>query len=341
MKTTTLHDKFLELFIKKETPDMTSIHRTVEKYLKHRYSSGKIQRIAEDMLSKYDFQKEAAEVRRRNKLSSYIDSMVISRIRDSYRSSNTLDIDELDEMKFKALVKQVVLNFGYEVLFIPKKASSSLDIIVHRGDVKIAVLAVKCPPDGYTGTRYVRQIKYMANHYNCEQALLISSSTFDEDALEEARNMGITLLDRSKLLPLVQNLIDNRQKEERQFLISGLAEHKDTVFLDGQIKSPKTKVQVTFIKYYIDPDSHHLVFEGELFNTGKRPVANLTVLIRIYDRQGDCVYQKSAAADNEKLDSKEGTVFKLTFPEVMQSDWKSICRYDLKLEYNNVFAVED
>lgn len=340
MKTTTLHDKILELYIRKENPDKVSLHRTVENYLKHRYPEGKIQKVVDDMLAKYNFEEEAREVRRRNKLNSYIDSMVLSRIRDSFKSSNSFDIDDLDEMKFKALVKQVILNFGYEVLFIPKNHLSSLDIIVHRGDVKVAILAVKCATNCNVGLRSVRQLKYMAHHYNCEQAILISSSYFEPDAAEEARKLGITLLDREKFLPLVQDLIDNRRQEEKQFLVSGLTTSKDTIFLEGQIKSPKTKVQLSFIKYFVDPQSQHLIFEGELYNNGKRPVSGLTVFIKIFNREGECISQRNAAAENEDLNSKETTPFKLVFHEILQSDWKSICRYELKLEYSNVYVAD-
>lgn len=339
MRTTTMYDKILELHIKKEDPDISSISRTVEKYLKRRYSDKKIQRIVEDMLAKYNFKEAAAEVKRRNKLSSYIDSMLVSRIRDSYKSSNAFSIDDLDELKFKALVKQVILNFGYEVLFIPKSSLISLDLIVHRGDIKVAVLAVNCAPGCNAGVRSVKQLKYMADHYNCEQALLISSNGFDSDALEEARNMGVTLLDRHKFLPLVQDLIDNRHKEEKQLLISGLTDNKDNIFLEGQIKSPKTKVQVSFIKYHIDSGNQNLIFEGELFNSGKRPVSGLSVLIKIFNRDGNCVFQKTVPAGKENLESKETTAFKLIFNEIAQSDWKILCRYELKLEYNNVFST--
>jgi len=338
MRIPTLHDKLLELYLKNDDPDNSAVKRSVENYLHKIYPGDKIKRIVDDLKKKHDYQKESEEIRSRNHLASYIDSIITSKIRDSFKSSTMLDIDDLDELKFKALVKRLMLHFGYEMLFIPKNYSNVVDIIVHRSNIKIAVLAVKCAPGCALGLKTVRQIRYIANHYHCEQAILVSSTYFDEDAINEAKEIGVVLLDRDKLQPLIQDLIDNRQKEEKEYLINEVSEYKNTIFLDGQIKFPKAKVQVVFIKYYIDEDQKCLVFDGELVNEGKKPVANLTVDIKIFDRSGECIYRKSLPAHKDHLESKEKTSFKLSFNEIVISDCRNLCRYELKLEYNNVYS---
>lgn len=338
MKMPTLHDKLLELYVKKDEPDNSSLKRSVENYFHKKYSDKKLQRLIDQTSQLCDFKNEASAIKCRNHLSSYIDSIILSRIRDSFKSSKTLDIDDMEELKFKALVKQIILNYGYEVLFVPGNSQQSVDIIVHRGDVKIAILALKCAPGNSVGPKTVRQTRYIADHYHCEQAILISSTYFEPEAVSEARDLGVTLLDKDKLVPLVKDLIDNRQRKENEFLISGIDTNKNTIFLDALIKSQKTKVQVAFIKYHLDPETNFLKFEGELVNTGKKPVSDLMVEIKIFDRAADCVFKKISPVREEKLNSKEKVNFSVVFDDILESDWNNICRYELKLDYSNLYA---
>lgn len=317
--------------------DNDAIKRCVTNYLRKKYDDNKIQKIIDDMYMRYDLNNESTEIRRRNQLSKYIDSIVMSRIRDSYKTSKTLDIDSLDELKFKALVKQVITHFGYETLFTPVNSLNNIDIIVHRKDVKIAVLGVKGDLNSLIGLRTIRQLRYIANYYHCEQALLITNTYFDTEAINEAAEIGITLLDRDKLIPLVKDLVDGRQKEDKEYLIDDIEDQKNAIFLEGEIKFPKTKVQVVFVKYYIDNKSDYLTFEGKLVNTGKRPAANISIEIKLFNRNNDCMYTKNYPVKKEKLESKEEVAFKFCFDDIPQHDWENLCRYQLKLEYKNTY----
>ncbi len=340
MRPSTLRDKLLEFHASQEEFNSEynndNLIRCVTNYLHKKYDIKKVQRLIDDMYNRHDLTQESTDIRRRNQLSNYIDSIVLSKIRDSYKSSKLLDIDSLDELKFKALIKQVVLHFGYEILFNPSN-TKNIDIIVHRKDIKIAVLSVKSDPDSLIGIKTIRQLRYIANYYHCEQALLFTNTYFCPEALDEAVEIGVTLFDRDKLIPLVKDLIDGRQQEEKEYLLNEMNQEKNAIFLEGEIKFPKTKVQVVFIKYYIDEDTSHLIFEGKLINTGKRPASNISVEIKLFNRNNDCIYSNNFPAEKEKLESKEETTFKYAFDEIPQHDWENLCRYQLKLEYKNTY----
>jgi len=342
MRPSSLREKLLELYAEQnidstEEYDIESSKRCVTNYLRKKYDDNKIQKILDDMNSKHDLSDESKEMRRKAQLSQYIDSIVMSRIRDSYKSSKVLDVDSLDDLKFKALVKQVVIHFGYDTLYIPTNSLKNIDIIVHRKDTKIAVLAIKSVPGTFIGIKTIRQLRYIANYYHCEQALLITNSHFDTEAINEASKISITLLDREKLIPLVKDLVDGRQKEDKEYLIDDIEEQKNSIFLEGEIKFPKTKVQVVFVKYYIDNETNFITFEGKLVNTGKKPASNLSVEIKLFNRNNDCIFTKSFPVNKEKLESKEETSFKFYFDEILQDDWENLCRYQLKLEYRNTY----
>lgn len=342
MKPSSLREKLLELYVEQnidtvEKHDIESAKRCITNYLRKRYDDKKIQRILDDINSKYDLFNEAKELKKKAQLSQYIDSIVLSRIRDSYKSSKVLDIDSLDPFKFKALAKQVVIHFGYEILFVPIYNLDNIDLIVHRKDVKIAVLAIKGEPGSLVGLKTIRQLRYIANYYHCEQGLIITNTYFDSEAIEEAANISITLLDRDKLIPLVKDMVDGRQEKDKEFLIDEIGEQKDSIFLEGEIKFPKTKVQVVFVKYYVDNDTNYITFEGKLFNSGKRPASNISVEIKLFNRNNDCMYIKNFPIDKEKLESEEEVPFKFFFDEIPRDDWENLCRYQLKLEYKNTY----
>lgn len=340
MKPSTLHDKILELYTRKDNIEPENIKRCVENYLHKKYDDAKIQKVLSDIESKHDFREESQKLKSRSRLLNYIDSIVLFKIRESFKASESLDINELDVVKFKALVKQVVIHLGYKLLYSPSGSSSGVDFIVHRKNKKIAVLALKNDFQCSVGVKAIRQLRHIANYYHCEQAILVTNTYFDSEALSQAANIGVILLDADKIKPLVQDLIDNRQKEEKEYLLNSFANKQNTVFLDGDIKSTKTKVQVLYINYYIDGEQNTLVFEGKLFNNGKKPVTNCTVNIRIFNRNGDCVYIKSIPAEKDRIESKEETGFKSFFTEIPEEDWMNICRYELKLEYSNVYTAD-
>ncbi|NLC69243.1 MAG: restriction endonuclease [Clostridiaceae bacterium] len=239
----------------------------VTNYLHKKYDDKKIQRIIDNIHKRHNLEEESVKLKRRNQLSIYIDSIILSRIRDSYKSSKPLDMDSLDEWKFKALIKQVLIHFGYEILYVPVNNNKGIDIIVNRKDKKMAVLAIRRDDESLVGAKTIRQLRYMANYYHCERALLFTNTYFSREASSEAFETGVTLFDRNKLVLLVQDLVDGRQQEEKKCLINEMEEFKRTIYLEGEIKFPKTKVQVIYVKYHVDENSGSLIFEGKLINT--------------------------------------------------------------------------
>jgi len=341
MKPYTLRDKLLEFHESQaelnNDYNNEKLIQCVTDYLHKKYDNKKVQRLIDDMCKRHDLKRESIDIRRRNHLADYIDSIVLSRIRDSYKSSKLLDMDSLDELKFKALIKQIVLHFGYEILFSPAN-NKNIDIIIHRKDVKIAVLGIKANNlDSLIGVKIIRQLRYMSSCYHCEQALLFTNTYFSPEAINEAVEIGVGLFDRNKLIPLLKDLIDGRQQEEKEYLLNEMEEQKNAIYLEGEIKFPKTKVQVVFIKYYIDEDTESLIFEGELINTGKKPASNISVEIKLFNRNNDCIYSNNFPVEKEKLESKEETAFKCSFDEIPQHDWENLCRYQLKLDYKNTY----
>ncbi len=340
MKTLTLKDKVLEVYLKKDDPDARSLKRGIERYMRKPCQDRKLDRILDDLKKRYDLENEAEIIKSRMNLSNYIDFIIITRIRESYKSTGDFNLDQLEELEFKSLVKKVILHFGYEELYVPVTDLDNVDLIVHRENEKIAVFAVKADKDCSVGIKSVRQARYIGNYYHCDNVVLVSSTTFDDEAEEEARDEGVTLLDRQKFMPMVRDLINGLKESEKETLISDLDDDSSRIFLDCVVKSPKTKVQIINILYSIkkENDREYLVFDGRLHNTGKRPVENLSIKIRIFDRAGLCQHEKNLELERKGLDSKEKCNFSIVFQDIPKDEWRNLCRYEIKLEYKNINA---
>ncbi len=339
MRPVSLYEKLLELYINDEEPDFQTLKRCVINYLHRKIGEKKVKRIINDALGKHDIKNDVLKLRARNNLSNHIDSIVESRIRESIKCSTGFDIDALDELKFQSIIKLVLLSFGYKILYIPNLYTDSINFIVHRDEVKIAVLSVKSAAGFKVGPRIIEQVRVVANYYNCEQAIVFSNAYFDEQAIRKSNNIGVILLDRDKLIPLVESYIKNRQEEEKEYILSFEEAQKSDIYLEGEMKFPKTKVQVVYIKYSLDNQKTILTFEGKLLNTGKNPCEKIKMNIKVFNREGDISFDKVFAIDKGRLNSKEEIDFKFSFDKVEQFDWLDLCRYQLKLDYKNTSKI--
>mgnify|MGYP000902034696 CR=1 FL=1 len=336
MRSYSLYDKVLELYANNPEPDKDTVKRTVRNFLKRKYPDRKIDRILETLVSEDTLRQEALHARNVNNLRNFAESIIESRIRDSAKTGVPIDIDELDEINFKALIKFIILSYNYELLYTTPLFANSLDFIAHRNNVKVAVYALKTDPAARINARIVRQARYIANLYNCDSVIIVTNGFFDNEALTAGEDIGITLLDKSRILPLLNNIIQTSRKEQKELLTLQNGGIRNEIYMEKVIRFPKTKVQIIDIRYSIT-DERHLVFWGKLVNTGKKPVLNLEINVKLFNRQGDCVYVKNVTVREGLLMSKEETDFSFTFSEIPESEFKSLCRYELTLNYKNIY----
>lgn len=339
MKAITLKDKLTEAYLKKELPEEKDLDRAVKSYLKRKYTPAKISKITADITSKHDFKALADEMKRRSMLNQYIDAVVVSKIREWYKASKNITLDSLDETKFRSLVMQVMQHFEYQLLYVPDTIETRIDAIFHRKETKVAMLSCKAEANVKVGAMYIKQLKFMADYYNCEQALLVTDGSYDDEAILEASRNGITLLDNEKFLPLVIDLVENRKRAEKQILVNSI-QKQNSIYLESVIKSPKSKVHLNFINYDSDLENGIITFSGDLINSGKRPVTSLHVEISLYNRYENIVAKKIVPAKMERLEGGESTDFKIIFDNILESDSRNLCRYEFKLEYSNTYVKQ-
>jgi hypothetical protein len=339
VKPYSLLDRLAEHYATSENPGEHDTKRVVGSFLRKKYAPEKISRLLDYYKQNHDLEEEGKRKRNSNMLEDYVDSIMRSRIRECSRNGELPDMDVLDRLKFKSLVKLVLTHFGYKLLYIPPVRSNGIDFIMHRENRKLAIATQKTSRSIPVTSVTVRKAKYLANLYNCEHLLIVTRGYFDDSAISEAATPEVALIDREKLLPLVKELVEKSGQMEDEQFITGISEEKELIFMEKTIKYPKTKVQVVNIRYYIDEDGL-LVFEGTLNNTGKKPVLRLKVEIRIFNRENERVATKIVTVMEGLLHSGEETSFKFSFEDISRMDWKNICRYELRLDYKNVYKTD-
>ncbi len=334
MRSLSLYDKLLEIYSTKNNPEKADLLRCVEVFLHKKYDSKKIEAIVEGMIKKYDFEMLAQKRRNRNLLASSLDSIILNKVRESYTSDKEINIETLSEMHLKALAKIVLINLGYELLYIPPINSGTVDFVVYRRLYKRAVFVLNSANAFEISKKQIENARRLSTHLNCEQLMVFTNTDFSQEAYKYAEHYQIYLINGSKFTILVRDLVESNQEKEKKLQVkeNELLED-DKLFLEADIKNVKTKVRVMDVTFIPDYEKNELVFEGVLLNAGKHPVTRLMVNIRLYGR--DRSFRDLSCELGDLANGNEAE-FKIQFDISTEYEWKNIYKYMIKLSYRNI-----
>lgn len=118
-------------------------------------------------------------------------------------------VDKLDGIEFEEYIKTLLEKLGYEnVHTTPASNDYGADVIAEKDGIKYAIqcknykdtLGNKCVQEIYSGKEY----------YKCQVGIVLTNSYFTVNAISQAKNTGIILWDRNKLI----ELLDKAKKME-------------------------------------------------------------------------------------------------------------------------------
>ena len=139
-------------------------------------------------------QSEIIDLKLENKkLKNQIDSQDIFHI--SY-------VDKLDGLEFEEYIKVLLEKLGYENVFTtPASGDYGIDVLAEKEGIKYGIqcknykenLGNKCVQEAFCGKEY----------YKCHIGIVVTNSYFTPNAISQAKNTGIILWDRDKLIELM------------------------------------------------------------------------------------------------------------------------------------------
>lgn len=121
-------------------------------------------------------------------------------------SININDIDELGGIEFESFLRRVFLADGYKVEKTPATGDSGVDLILDKDGEKVAVQAKRYDKSNTVPNKAVQEIYSGKDIYNCQKAMVITTSYFSKQAIRDAQKLGVELWDRGKLLTKINEL---------------------------------------------------------------------------------------------------------------------------------------
>jgi len=140
-------------------------------------------------------------------LSNYIDKKEFDLTVNSI-STTTNKFSKLSGSDFEILLHRLYEVMGYSVQDTGKTGDQGGDLIATKGQERILIQA-KCYKDWSVGNSAVQEAVAAKNHYDCNKAIVITTSNFTKEATELAKTNSVELIPRDMIQKM---LLDNLQE---------------------------------------------------------------------------------------------------------------------------------
>lgn len=123
-------------------------------------------------------------------------------------SVTTLSFSKLNGSDFERLLGMLYEAMGYSVQLSGKPGDQGGDLIVTKNQERILIQA-KCYINSTVGNNAVQEAVAARNHYDCNKAAVVTTSTFTREATELAKTNGVELIPKN----LLQKMLLDHLKE--------------------------------------------------------------------------------------------------------------------------------
>lgn len=108
--------------------------------------------------------------------------------------------------EFELLCAEIYRKRGYKVELTSAGGDYGADVIARKGDLTLIIGAKRYDDAQKVGNRWVQQLLGSMPHFNADMAVLITTSGFTKQAVEQAADCPIELIDREELSKIIRNL---------------------------------------------------------------------------------------------------------------------------------------
>lgn len=115
--------------------------------------------------------------------------------------------DNMDGHQFEHFCANVLMRNGFENVSVTSgSGDQGIDIIAYKDDIKYGIQC-KCYHSDI-GNKAVQEVYAGKAYYNCHIGIVLTNRDFTRSAIELARNNGVILWNRTKLLQMIENCKD-------------------------------------------------------------------------------------------------------------------------------------
>lgn len=151
-----------------------------------------------------EFNRESDDIIRTLELIERMDKEA-EEARERIRIRNASGINEIDKMsgiQFEQRLAAYFVNKGYKVQTTATSGDHGADLILEIGKRKIAIQAKRYGKQS-VGNKAIQEAISGKIMYDCDEAWVITTSTFTKSACELAKKANVRLIDRSKLIEML------------------------------------------------------------------------------------------------------------------------------------------
>jgi len=114
------------------------------------------------------------------------------------------NLDSMDGHEFENFCADILRKNGYENVQVTRgSGDQGVDIIAYKDDVKYGIQC-KCYSSD-VGNKAVQEVFSGKTFYSCHVGVVLTNSYFTNAAIQLAKNTGIVLWDRDKLLKMIES----------------------------------------------------------------------------------------------------------------------------------------
>ncbi|HQE01550.1 MAG TPA: restriction endonuclease, partial [Bacillota bacterium] len=104
-------------------------------------------------------------------------------------------VDSLSGLEFEDFLKDLFISYGYSVEDLPYSNDYGADLIISKGAKRIVIQAKNY--QGTVGNKAVQEVVSAKIYYKCDVAMVITNSSYTENAIKTAQASGVILVDRT------------------------------------------------------------------------------------------------------------------------------------------------
>ncbi|MEH7131246.1 restriction endonuclease [Neobacillus drentensis] len=125
-----------------------------------------------------------------------------------YNNIDFKEIDSLDGFKFEEYIAKLLENLGFSKTYVTKKSGDfGADIIaIDKNDTRVAVQCKRYGTQNSVGNDAIQQIYSAMGYFDCQKAMVITTSYFSKPALQMAQKLGVELWNRNTLTEKIASI---------------------------------------------------------------------------------------------------------------------------------------
>ncbi|MEK4286657.1 restriction endonuclease [Paenibacillus sp. FSL P4-0502] len=112
-------------------------------------------------------------------------------------------IDQFGGIQFEYFLKSLFMKQGFQVTMTPGSGDQGVDLILNNGSRKIAIQAKRYNVNSKVGLSAIQEVYTGMQVYGCNEAYVITTSHFTNQAINLGNKVGVKLLDRNGLQKLL------------------------------------------------------------------------------------------------------------------------------------------